>query len=166
VNYNHSAYTNYTGAPCYGGEQFVDPTGCTQATPASAFTTDLSGKGLAHAPHWTGQFGWDYRHDITADYAAGWTFNGNFSSGYNSDDTLNPYGYQKGYVTLDTAVRFGKLDGPWEIGLILRNITDKLYKTAGSDDAVASNGRPADALVYVNRPRQVMLQLTVRPDIF
>jgi iron complex outermembrane receptor protein len=163
LNYNDSKYTSYAGAPCYGGQQFVDPTGCTSS--GGPFTTDLAGKGLAHAPHWTGQFGWNYRHDLTQKYGVAWTFNGNFSSSYNAVDTLNPFGIQKGYVTLDTAVRFGELDGPWEAALIVRNLTDKSYMTAGSDDAVSFNGRPADALVYINRSRQIMLQLTVRPEL-
>jgi iron complex outermembrane receptor protein len=169
LNYNDSKFTRFSNAPCYGGQQFA--TGgiaCTDINPDPAVffgTQDLTGTRLAHAPQWTGQLSVDYRTEITEEYSGSINLNANFSSSYDSVDQLNPTGKQKGYVTLDTALRFGKLEGPWELGLIVRNITNKYYIAVGYDDG-ASFGTPGDTLAYMNRPRHVMIQLTERPDIY
>jgi len=165
IYFNSSKYTSYTNAPCYAGQQNIDAR-CVGALPgAFVGTQNLSGRRLAHAPKVTGQFGWDYKFDLRNDLMMAWNFNGNYSSGYDSVDQLNPSGYQKSYVTLDTAIRFGKLDGGlWEAALIVRNLTNKYYIAVGFDDGVAYN-TPGDTLAYVNRPRQVMLQLTLRPEL-
>jgi outer membrane receptor protein involved in Fe transport len=165
ANYNRSYFTSYREAPCYAGEQFVS-SACVGAVPGGFVgTQDLSGHTLAHAPMWTGQLGTNYRAAITSKYSVGWRLTGNLSSSYESVDQLNPLGRQGGYMTLDSALRFGRLDGPWEIGFIVRDLTNKLYKTSGFDDGVAFT-HPGDALLYVNRPRQWLLQVTVRPELF
>jgi hypothetical protein len=163
ANYNRSYFTSYPDAPCYAGEQFVS-SACVGAVPGGFVgTQNLSGQTLAHAPMWTGQFGADYHVAVTDKYSLAWNLNTNASSSYESVDQLNPLGRQGGYVTADTGLRFGQLDGPWEIGFIVRDLTDKRFITSGFDDGVAFT-RPGDALVYSNRPRQWWLQLTVRPS--
>ena len=69
-----------------------------------------------------------------------------------------------GFSSFDTTVRFGKLEGPWELAFIVRNLTNKLYMVSGYDDG-ATFGTPGDILAYMNRPRQFLLQLTVRPEL-
>jgi outer membrane receptor protein involved in Fe transport len=165
ANYNRSYFTSYPDAPCYAGEQFVT-SNCVGAIPGSFVgTQNLSGRTLAHAPLWTGQVSSDYRAAITSVYSLAWRLTANLTSSYESVDQLNPLGRQGGFTTMDSALRFGRLDGPWEIGFIVRDLTNKLYITSGFDDGVAFS-RPGDALVYVNRPRQWLLQVTVRPSLF
>jgi iron complex outermembrane receptor protein len=165
ANYNRSYFTSYPDAPCYAGEQFVT-SNCVGAIPGSFVgTQNLSGQTLAHAPMWTGQLSSDYRAAVTPAYSLAWRLSANLSSSYNSVDQLNPLGRQGGFATMDSALRFGRIDGPWEIGFIIRDITNKIYRTAGFDDGVAFT-HPGDALEYVNRPRQWLLQLTVRPALF
>jgi iron complex outermembrane recepter protein len=165
ANYNRSYYTSYPDAPCYAGEQFVT-SNCVGAIPgAFVGTQNLSGQTLAHAPMWTGQMTSDYHAAITSSYSLAWRLTANISSNYQTVDQLNPLGRQGGFTTLDSSLRFGRLDGPWEIGFIVRDLTNKIYIPSGFDDGVAFT-HPGDALVYVNRPRQWMLEVTVRPSLF
>ena len=55
------------------------------------------------------------------------------------------------------------------MGLIGRNLTNKHYITFADDPGVPPTqalGIPADPFGTINRPRQIMLQVTVRPDKF
>jgi outer membrane receptor protein involved in Fe transport len=166
VNLNSSKYTRFPNGPCYGGQQFSGDGRCADINPDPAATVlaqDFTGRRLAKAPLWAGQLGFNYRTEVTADYQVALVVNSNFSSGYETTEQLNPLGYQKSYITFDGTVRFGKLDGPWELALIARNITNKIILASTYDDG-ATFGTPGDVLAYIHRPRQVMVQLTVRPE--
>jgi iron complex outermembrane recepter protein len=112
------------------------------------------------------QLGADYKTAVTADYSADVSVNSNISSSYNVIAEQNPNGVQPSYITFDAAVRFGKLGGPWEVALIGRNLTNKYIFSGGLDDGVVTPGVRADGVVYVYRGRQLMLQLTARPNLF
>ena len=149
VNYNDSKYTKFKNAPCYGGE------GCV--------TQDLAGQRLSKAPLWAGSVGLSYEHDIWDQYRASADMNVNFSSSYNVTAEGNPVGLQSGYATLDLAVRFAPKNDRWSIGVIGRNLTDEIYMINGVDGGVHSTSPTADLTAFANRPRQVVLQLTLHP---
>ena len=163
VNYNHAYYTFFPGANCYGGQTLAE--GC-MTTASGAQQQNLAGHHLTNAPLWVAQLGADYKTAVTADYSADVSLNSNISSSYNVIAEQNPNGVQPSYITFDAAVRFGKLGGPWEVALIGRNLTNKYIFSGGLDDGVVTPGVRADGVVYVYRGRQLMLQLTVRPNLF
>jgi iron complex outermembrane receptor protein len=168
VDWNHSYYTSFYGAPCYAGQEFSAGGGCNNVDPAIGYTSgtqNLTGQTLAHAPKWTGIVGADYKLKVTDDYSASFSLNANFSSSYQSVDQGNPLGLQGSYATLDTALRFGRLDGPWEVGFIVRNLTNRYITAVGADDG-NTFGTPGDILSYLYRTRQYLLQATVRPALF
>lgn len=89
--------------------------------------------------------------------------NTEYSSGYLTAAGNLPTSWQPGWVTVDAALRVGRLDGPWEAALIGRNLTNKFYTELGYDPWTTIPGTPADNFAFVNRSRQVMLQFTFRP---
>jgi outer membrane receptor protein involved in Fe transport len=168
INYNDSHYTSFPGAPCYSGEPAGTAVGFCDYTLANP-GQNLKGKTLAHAPKVTAQVGASYQTELTSTYAMAVTGNVNYSSSYESNPYYNPFGIQHAFATIDASIRFGKLDGPWELALIGRDLTNKYFYSSGLDEgqAIASlAGTTGDSIIYVNRPRQIMLQLTVRPDLF
>ena len=155
--FNDSKFNTFPGAACYSNQSAAS--GCVNGN------QDFGGRRLANAPKFTATFGFTYRHDFDADYAASLNLRGNYSSGFSTIEQQNPTGYQSGYAMLDASLRVGKLEGPWEVAVIVRNLTNKIAKSAGFDDAGAGP-EPGDVLAYIHRPRQLMLRLTVRPEIF
>jgi len=161
VNYNHGNYTRFPTSACWGNQTVAE--GCVGGQ------QNLGGKQLGRAPRWTGRVGFDYQTAINDKYAAAFNTNLSFTSGTNVVPEQNPNGYQKGYALLDATIRFGELDGPWELAVIGRNLTNKYYMISGVDDGIpvdiANAGIRGDIQAYVGRTRQVMLQLTVRPEL-
>ena len=163
ANYNHAYYTFFPYADCYGGQTIVE--GCI-TTPGGAQQQNLAGHPLTEAPLWTAQVGVDYKFPLTDRYAASLSLHSNISSSYNVIAEQNPNGVQSFYATVDAAVRFGELGGAWEVALIGRDLTNRFIFSGGLDDGDVTPGVRADGLVYVYRPRQVALELTVRPELF
>jgi outer membrane receptor protein involved in Fe transport len=157
INYNDAHYTSFPGAPCYGNQTVAQ--GCVGGV------QNLAGQQLHRAPKWEGRVAMDYRKDLNDTYAVAGSLNINFASSYNAIPEKNPNGVQSAYATVDASVRFGQLDGPWELAVIGRNLTNEYILSGGLDGGVVPGGQTADALLYVYRPRQVMLQLTVRPEL-
>src|SRR5262249_40235351 len=134
VNYNHGNYTRFPTAACYGNQTVAE--GCVGGQ------QNLAGKQLIRAPRWTGNVGFDYSADVTDKYQAALSTTVSFTSGTNVVPEYNPNGYQSGYALLDASLRFGKLDGPWELALIGRNLTNKYYLISGVDDGIPADGPP------------------------
>ena len=68
-----------------------------------------------------------------------------------------------GCVTLDANVHFGRKDGSWDLALLGRNITNRIYVTGSESGPLATPGITGDLYAFVNRPYELTLQLTVRP---
>ena len=156
ANYTHLNYTRFVGAPCYNGQ--------TTATGCVGGAQDLTGRHAANAPRWTGEIGANYDMDVFSDYRLGLSANMNFSSAYNVVLTENPNGHQPGWTTVDASIRLSPRSDHWSLALIGRNLTNRYYATSGQDSTpLITAGVPTDSLIFVNRGRQVQIQLTVRP---
>ena len=159
VAYNDAKYTSFPRSPCYGGQ--TPATGC--STDALGPFQDLTGARLYHAPKWVGDFGANYETDLSNGWFLALNAAADFSSSYQPIADQLPTGVQKHRTIVDGSIRFGPRDGFWELGILGRNLFNKLYIVGGDDAQSTTPGLVADAFGYVNRPRQVMLQLTLRP---
>jgi iron complex outermembrane receptor protein len=162
VNYNRATYVSFPNAGCWGGQDIAS--GC--STNDSSGFQNLSGYSLLRAARITGQVGVDYSRAVSDAYSAALGLNINFSSKYNWTAVANPGAVQGAYATLDATLRFGKLRGPWEVSLIGRNLTNQLYAVGGNDGGVVTPGVRADVSESVNRPREIYLRITVRPELW
>ena len=160
IAWNYAAFTSFPFSPCWGGQTVTE--GCVSG-PDGSQTQNLAGQTLYHAPHWTGSLGANY--DLTMrDHLLGFSLNGVASSGYFTTADLLPSGYQGGWATMDASVRFARPDHAWEVALIGLNLTNRLYVLGASDAGTVIPGVMADAFGFVNRSRQIMLQVTVHPN--
>ena len=161
VTYNNGKFTRFKTSPCYGGQTAA--TGCSPIVTGIS-VQNLSGRTLPYAPRWTGDIGASYETAVGGfDVAVGASLS--FSSRYNYTPALHPRGYQQGWSTLDGYVRLARDDDRWELSLIGRNLTDKRYVATGFDAGAVTAGVLSDTQGISNRPRQVLLQLTVRPRL-
>ena len=160
--YNHATFSAFPASPCWGGQTAAQ--GCITST-GGAQVQDLKGHTLVKAPRWAGSVGANYTQPLKNHYLGG-SVSASFSSGYFTVPDLLPSSWQSGWLTLDAALRFGQADQAWEVALIARNLTNKLYVTGASDGGTITPGVMADAFGYSNRARQVLLTVTLHPEKF
>lgn len=149
---NSAKYRKFTTAPCYFGQTAA--LGCT-----AAGTQDLSGKRLLRAPKLTFGFGGNYKLG-TGSWLTTLTAQASRSSSYQAASDYAPGGRQKGYWLLNAGVRTGPEDGPFELALIGRNLTNSYYMVETFGWSGSQN--PDQYVGYFNRPREVVLQATLR----
>lgn len=151
--YNRAKYLSFPAAPCYAGQTAA--TGCTGANG----TQDLSGTPLVRAPKVNLTGGFTYDVPLDANVSLGFSADANYTSGYWLLENQNPVGWQKGFARLNATVRLHQVDEKWELALIGRNLTNKWYGIAGAEKPF---GTPDAVWVNVGRPRELMVQGTVR----
>lgn len=170
MSYNKARYQKFTFT-CYRGQSIAQ--GCTQSPVNGAFTLqNLDGARIVRAPEWGGAAGFSYETEISG-FKVGVNGDANYSSGYYNAAFNSPLMWQDGYWLFDSSIRVGKPDDSWEVALIGRNLGNKYYVARGAEQP-ASGGLPgtgianrqADIIGAVNRGREIMLRLTVRPNLF
>ncbi|WP_320076693.1 TonB-dependent receptor [Novosphingobium ovatum] len=157
VNYNRARYTNYV-APCYGGQTVATGCGAGGLTFHGADAQNLSGTPTAVAPDWTGSLGISYEAEVSRGWKSGFSIDARYSGAYLASAFGKPNSRQDAYVSLDASLRLKTVDDRYEIALIGKNITNR-FIVGGAIDAPNS---AADTLGFVNLPRTVQLQGTVR----
>ncbi|WP_156679946.1 TonB-dependent receptor [Sphingomonas profundi] len=152
AGYNRAKYLSFPAAPCYPGQTLAQ--GCTAAN-----TQDLSGTALVRAPKWNVTGGFSYDTLITTAVKLGVSGDANYTSGYWLQENQNPVAWQQGFARLNASLRLHAENDAWELALIGRNLTNKYYGVAGSDKPF---GTPDEIWISIGRPREVLLQGTVR----
>ncbi|MGL3823006.1 TonB-dependent receptor [Sphingopyxis sp. R3-92] len=160
--FNDAKYHDYIGQ-CYGGQTIA--AGCTLL---SGTSQDYDGRTPPKAPRYAGRIGASYDMPITD---SGWTIalssDVTYTGKYNFTDTLRPDGVQKAFTKIDAALRLNGPDDRWAIGLIGRNLTNKLVVTAANDIPFAGGagtgttgpGILADMSAFVDNPREVYVEV-------
>lgn len=113
-------------------KEFINSTGQNLKGRTASLSADVAGfAGLsfdrAMSPYWRMNFSWDAR----------------YSSGYPFTATLDPY-TQSDFWLVDAALRLYSSDNRYELALIGRNITDRIYAMgAGARTGACANIEPA-----------------------
>jgi outer membrane receptor protein involved in Fe transport len=168
--YNHASYKDYIGQ-CYAGQTIAAGCNLLAPSPTTAFTSqDYDGRTPPKAPRFAGRIGASYELPLNA---SGWTLvassDVSYSSKYNFTDTLRPDAVQSSFAKVDAALRVNGPDDRWSIGLIGRNLTNKLVVTAANDIPFAGGtgtgnrtGAPgvlADMSAFVDNPREIYVEV-------
>jgi iron complex outermembrane receptor protein len=149
VAYLDATYTSYANAPCTVLQTVQTPVNCTQ---------DLTGASKAYAPRWSGSIGFNYTLPLTERFQLRFDPTVYFSSHYFQQSTIDPLLDQDGYAKVDLRIGFGPADGPWEIAVIGRNLTDQA--TGSYRSAIGTN--PGTIYVLPERPRSIAFQVSLR----
>jgi len=163
--YNDSKYTDFI-APCYAGQ--TPANGCTIFIPGQVPKQELGGQTRALAPKWSGVMGVDYEQPFGNGLKFGISANAVFKSKYRLGGFNNPVDTQKGFATLDAALRFGTEDDTWQFSIIGKNLTNKYALLASGDTPSTGGGTgtaggfSADRTGTPIMPRTIEFQLTWR----
>jgi iron complex outermembrane receptor protein len=180
--YNRSRYTDFIGG-CYAGQSVA--AGCnlnprnpglpspTYGTAANPYQDqDQTGQRLFRAPEFTLTAGVAYDHSFSDALGATIAVDTNYSSSYITQTEANPLNRQEAYWLLNGTVTLnGGSDKPWEVALIGRNLTNKLYVVAGSVVGATASGTgtsttvQGDVLGTASPPRSITLQLTLKDSL-
>jgi outer membrane receptor protein involved in Fe transport len=147
VNYNETYYLRFPNAPCYLGQS---PDFCIDGE------QDLSGKTVSMAPKWSGYIGSQYAWNLNDKYTAAIHAKVQYSSSYLSDANLDPLSRQGSYPLVDAGIGVGRSDGQWELALLCRDCTNKVYIVKGED----GNAIPSAAIV--NAPDRCRFTCSLR----
>lgn len=180
--YNHSEYTDFIGG-CYAGQsiaagcnlnpRFPNLSPATFGTAANAYQDqNQTGQRLFRAPEFTMTAGVFYDHTFSDDLGATFSLDTAYSSDYITQTEANPLNHQSSYWLLNGAITVnGGKDKPWELALIGRNLTNKLYVVAGSVVGATATGTgtantvQGDVLGTASPPRAITLQLTLKESL-
>jgi iron complex outermembrane recepter protein len=166
VGYNRARYRSFN-SPCYGGQTIAE--GCNLAPQGGAYTEqNLSGSPTVQAPDWSGNAGFTYTRPLNDTFKMAFTGDVNGMSQYYFSEQEGPGTIQRGYALIDSSIRLtNQLSrGEWTVALIGKNLTNKWIIAGGSDRPNSGSGTgttagvPADILGYLERPRQVILELS------
>lgn len=172
VAYNHANYTDFR-ATCYIGQTVA--MGCNlDPGPTGAFRVQqLGGRPLVNAPRWNGSIGFNLERPVTASgMSIGLSGDAVYKSAYNPHPELAPGALQKRVTFINGSVRLFNADGGWDVSVIGRNLTNRyrvdVASNAGQTGIAARTGTTtggglADLNGNVNRGREILLQLTLRP---
>ncbi|MEY4055341.1 MAG: hypothetical protein RL519_676 [Pseudomonadota bacterium] len=165
LNYNKARYGNAPNAPCYQGET---PTqGCTIVV-GQGPRQNLNGFPTAMAPDWTWTLGFNYEAEIGGGMKFGVSGDARYSGDYITSAFGNFFTKQDSYVQLDAAARLKFSDDRFELAVIGKNLTNRFYRTGGTDTPNTGSGAGTAAGVlanqtgYVAQPRTIQAQLTFR----
>ena len=98
---------------------------------AAAKSQDLSGRTLPGAARFTGNLGLEHRIPVFGNRQLHVDGNYAYTSRYNSDVTLSQYGWIKAYGVTDLGIGVGRLDGTWDISLLVKNAFNTQAKAWG-----------------------------------
>lgn len=181
--YNHSRYTDFIGG-CYAGQSIAAGCNLNPRNPALAPSTfgtaanpfqdqNQTGQSLFRAPRFGLTAGMAYDHEFSDSLNGTISVDTAYSSSYITQTEANPLNRQASYWLLNGTVTLnGGKDKPWEIALIGRNLTNKLYVVAGSVVGATAAGtgtavtRQGDVLGTASPPRAITLQLTLKDSLF
>ncbi|WP_170234986.1 TonB-dependent receptor [Croceicoccus sediminis] len=153
VAYNDGKYLEFLGAPCYAGQ--TAQLGCVGGQ------QDLSGAQLPYNPKWSANAGFQLDKPVSDTMMVGFSGRATYNGKVWANTTNNPLARQDDYIRLDGGLKLYPDGKRWELALIGRNLTNERYAVYATDKpgGPASGG---EILAVTNRPREVMLQGTVR----
>jgi iron complex outermembrane recepter protein len=151
IGYNHARYQSFSNAQCYEGQ--TEAEGCVNGA------QNLAGKPLLRAPNLTYALGADYKVNLTTDWTAAFSMQGNYSSSFQTAADYSPGGYQESFWLLDASARLTYRD-KYELAFLGRDLTNSYYtlNTVGW----SGSANPEQYVGFFNRPREVILQATAR----
>lgn len=152
VGYTHANYTSFPGIACYAGQ--------TAATGCVGGVEDLTGQQKFRSPEWSGNIGFSYETPVFGNHLLGLSGAMRYSSDYFTQENNSPFAVQDAYSVYDASIRVRSDDNRWQVALIGRNLGDEQYATSSLEapNAVVSPTIRSS----VGRPRQVMLEATLR----
>jgi len=157
---DHAYYGSFPDGQCYTGQTKAQ--GCVPTVlaggGAGASVQNLTGRPLSRAPKWTFDAGFVFDHPISDALSLEITGDVHSKSSYNAEIALNPGAQQPAYTLLDASIALSPSNGPWEVRLIGRNLTNVYYAGAAGDKP----GGIGEVNAVLGETRRVEVQFTTK----
>ncbi len=147
-------FTDFKNGQCYFGQ-----------TPDFAATGQCDYTGLANnlVSDFTGTVTMDFDMPVMDDYEVTGLVNLFYASAYDSAQTHDPLGRQEGFARINARLGFGPADGPWEVAVLGKNLTDKIVRTYNGDAPLSGSTFGAKTnYTFYSQGRTVALQGRVK----
>lgn len=157
VTYLHARFDAYPGADCSRLQAVLVNTALGPAAGATAAgrrcSQDLSGRTPAHAPELAGYLAANYVVPLSEDISFSTRFEWVYSDAFYTSPHADELRRQAAYHKFNARISLRPSDDRWEMGLLLKNLTNRL--------TARQLGQDGDAAVsaLVDTPRQAILQM-------
>jgi len=158
VGYNDTIYKSFPGASCWAGQTVAE--GCFKHGTDPSASQDLSNRRAPRAPVWAWSFGGTYTTDVGNGLKLSLNGDATYTGKQNTNDALNPYSVQNGYVRVNAGITVQTEDEKWRVSLLGRNITNQ-YKHIYTQDRPASGVRGEIQGIFT-RPREIALEVGMK----
>ena len=185
VAYNDSHFINYI-SECSQYQLFTDPTGCdvnvdTSGTNGGLDTSaggifdvitdngydsqDRRDTPLTNAPEWSLSLGANYETSLSSNLGLAANFLTSYNGDQNASADNNPLAVQDAHFIVNGGIQLFAKNGGWDLELIGRNLTDEVVLIDAFNQSRSGSATEPQYLGGVrNAPREIMLQLTIRPQ--
>ena len=144
VAWNIAQFTEFTNAPCVGGQTFaqgcnLDPDPTANGGIGGYVSQDLSGSPLVRAPEWQITANADYEVPLNNGMSIGFGAGAQYSSSFLTNTAARPDMIQDDFIKFDANIALRGPDDRWELALIGTNLGNEIIR------GNCSNGGYADS---------------------
>lgn len=132
-----AAVTDFKFNDFKNGQCFVEIPDFIIQSPDADGKCDFTGLKNNLVSNFSGNIGIDFDYPIMNDYELTGLANLFYASSYGTSQTHDPFGIQDGFVKINARIAFGPIDGPWEIAILGKNLTDEIVKTYNGEAPLA-----------------------------
>ncbi|HEC00574.1 MAG TPA: TonB-dependent receptor [Sphingomonadales bacterium] len=152
-------FTDFKNGQCYFGQ-----------TPDIDFNgdginelCDYTGKTNTFVSNFSGNIAIDFNYPVLNDYEITGLAKVFYASDYVTSFTYDPVGNQNGVAKIDVRLAFGPQDGPWEIAVLGKNLTDQITKENNFDLPLAGSSFGVKSTTsFYAQGRTIALQAKMR----
>lgn len=149
-------FTDFVNGQCYGTQarDGSDP----RFNPVTG-QCDYTGLKNNLVSDFSGNLALDFDAPVSSDYEVAGLVSLAYVSSYNASQTQDPKGVQDGYAKINARLSFSPVDGPWELALLGKNLTNKIIRTYNGDTPLGGSTFGANSnYTFYGQGRTIALQ--------
>jgi outer membrane receptor protein involved in Fe transport len=149
-------FTDFRNGQCYGTQALDNPNDPRLQANGLCDYTGLKNNLVSD---FSGNLALDFDTPISDDFELIGLFALNYVSSYNASQTQDPKGVQDGVARINARLGFGPQDGPWELAVLGKNITNEIVKQYNGDTPLGGSTFGANSnYTFYSQGRTVALQ--------
>lgn len=151
-------FTDFKNGQCYGTQPTTDP----RFDPLTGFC-DYSGLKNNLVSDFAANLNMDWNADVFDNYDLTGLLALNYVSEYNASQTQDPAGLQDGHLKANARIAIAPTDGPWELALLGKNLTDEIVRQYNGDTPLGGSTFGATSnYTFYGQGRTLALQGSVK----
>lgn len=153
-------FKNFKNGQCYGTQATDNPSDPRLQANGLCDYTGLKNNLVSD---FSGNLAIDFDAPVAENYELTGLLAANYVSSYNASQTQDPKGVQDGHVKINARLGISPQDGPWEIAVLGKNLTDEIVKTYNGDAPLGGStfGAPSNYTFY-SQGRTIAVQGSVK----